>query len=79
MGMLNKQFVQNSGKIANEHCPNTEEKTYVSKPEKEQNATWSTNDGGKYNVPTETCDIHNESTIKMPMLLEKLKQKQRKH
>ena len=70
-GHVKLTICTDSGKIANEHCPNTEEKTYVSKPEKEQNGTWSTNDGGKYNVPTETCDIHNESTVKMPNVVGK--------
>ena len=70
-GHVKLTICKDSGKIANEHCPNTEEKTYVSKPEKEQNATWHTNDGGKYDIPTETCDIHNESTIKMPNIVGK--------
>ncbi len=70
-GHVKLTICKDSGKIANEYCPNTEEKTYVSKPEKEQNATWKTNDGGKYNIPTETCDIHNAETIKMPNVVGK--------
>ena len=33
-------------------------------PEKEVNAKWKTNGGSKYNIVTETCDIHNAETAK---------------
>ena len=49
-----------TGKIATENCPNTEEKIYTKKPEKEDTTLWRTNDGGKYNIPTETCDVHTK-------------------
>ena len=44
--------------IANEHCPNTEEVTFLVKPAKENTTLWSTNDGGKYDIPTEVCTAH---------------------
>ena len=47
-----------TGKIANEYCTDTEEKTYLVKPQKENTNLWSTNAGDKYNIPTETCDVH---------------------
>ena len=47
-----------SGKIANEYCTEKEEKTYLAKPEKENTNLWVTNYGDKYDIPTETCNIH---------------------
>lgn len=50
-----------TGKIANEYCTDVEEKTFLVKPQKEQNANlWTTNAGDKYDIPTENCDIHKE-------------------
>ena len=62
-----------TGKIATEHCPDTEEKTYAKRPEKEDTTLWRTNDGGKYDVPTETCDVHTTKVIKMPNVIGKTK------
>ncbi len=47
-----------TGKIANEYCKETEEKTYLVKPAKENTNLWSTNAGDKYNTVTEQCDVH---------------------
>ncbi len=47
-----------TGKIANEYCKDTEEKTYLVKPQKENTNLWATDPGDKYNIPTETCDVH---------------------
>lgn len=47
-----------TGKIANEYCKETEEKTYLVKPAKENTNLWSTNAGDKYNTVTEHCDVH---------------------
>ena len=77
-GHVKLTICKESGKIANEFCPDTEVKTYTSKPEKEQTDLWKTNDGGKYNVPTETCDIHNASTIKMPNVVGKTEEEAKK-
>ena len=49
-----------TGKIANEYCTDVEEKTFLVKPEKENTKAWATSDEGKYDVPTETCDVHKE-------------------
>lgn len=49
-----------TGKIANEYCTDVEEKTFLTKPAKENTSLWTTNAGDKYNVPTETCDVHKE-------------------
>lgn len=49
-----------TGKIANEYCKDVEEKTFLTKPAKENTSLWTTNAGDKYNVPTETCDVHKE-------------------
>ncbi len=62
-----------TGKIATEHCPNTEEKNYTKKPEKEELTLWNTDDGGKYDIPTETCDVHTAKTVVMPNIIEKSK------
>ena len=40
------------------YCKNVEEKTFLVKPQKENTNLWSTNAGDKYDVPTETCDVH---------------------
>lgn len=47
-----------TGKIANEYCKDVEEKTYLVKPQKENTNLWSTNPGDKYDIPTETCNVH---------------------
>ena len=47
-----------SGKIANENCKEKEEVTYLVKPAKENTNLWTTNDGDKYDIPTEVCDVH---------------------
>ena len=62
-----------TGKIATEYCPNKEEKSYTKKPEKEESTLWRTDDGGKYDIPTETCDTHTVKTVKMPNVIGKSK------
>ena len=63
-----------TGKIANENCPNVEEKIYTKKPEKEDTTSWRTNDGGKYDVPTETCDVHTKKEVTVPNVIGKTKE-----
>ncbi len=62
-----------TGKIATENCPNTEEKIYTKKPEKEDTTLWKTADNGKYDVPTEVCDVHTKKEIKVPNVVGKTK------
>lgn len=62
-----------TGKIATEHCPNKEEKSYTKKPEKEESTLWRTDEGDKYDIPTETCDVHTVKTVKMPNVVGKSK------
>ena len=50
-------------KLATEYCPKTEEKTYLSTPEKEINASWVTSVGNKYKEIKDTCDKHTEKTM----------------
>ena len=57
-GHTKLKICQDSGKIAKEYCKNVEEKTFLVKPQKENTNLWSTNAGDKYDVPTETCDVH---------------------
>ena len=57
-GHTKLKICQDSGKIANEYCKNVEEKTFLVKPQKENTNLWSTNAGDKYDVPTQTCDVH---------------------
>lgn len=54
------KICKETGKIANEYCKDVEEKTFLTKPAKENTSLWTTNAGDKYNVPTETCDVHKE-------------------
>ena len=50
-------------KLATEFCPEVEEKTYLSTPEKEINPSWKTNAGDKYEEIKDTCDKHTEKTM----------------
>lgn len=60
-----EKICKESKKLANEYCPDVEEKVFAKKPEKEQNAKWQTLGKDKYGVPTEKCTIHNEETNKI--------------
>ena len=57
-GHTKLRICTDTDKIANDHCPNVEEVTFLVRPEKENSKLWSTNDGGKYDIPTETCTEH---------------------
>ncbi|MFR2534578.1 MAG: transglycosylase domain-containing protein [Clostridia bacterium] len=57
------KICKDTGKIANEYCTNVEEKTFLVKPEKETKKLWTTSDGGKYDIPTETCTEHKKPEI----------------
>lgn len=57
------KICKETGKLATEYCPETEEKTYLSTPEKEINPSWKTNAGDKYEEIDETCDKHTEETM----------------
>lgn len=46
-----------TGLVANDTCPQVEERIYTAKPEHEENGKWTTT-GGAYNVPTEVCTVH---------------------
>ena len=49
-------------KLATEYCPHKETTYGLAMPEKEANAKWKTNGGGKYTVITEKCDVHTAET-----------------
>ena len=57
------EICKETGKLATEFCPEKEEKTYLSTPEKEINPSWETDVGDKYEEITETCDKHTEATM----------------
>ena len=59
-GHTKLEICKETGKIANEYCPEKEEKTFLVKPAKENTTLWTTKEGDKYKVPTENCDIHKE-------------------
>lgn len=59
------EICKESGKLANQYCPEVEEKVYASIPEKEQNTSWTTSGVSKSKSPTKTCTLHNEETNKM--------------
>ncbi len=50
--------------LATEYCPETEEKVYPIMPEKEQNASWYT-DNKKYKEIKDTCKKHTAETMKI--------------
>ena len=52
------KICKTTGKIANEYCTDVEEKTFLIKPQKENTKLWTTDEGDKYKVPTENCDVH---------------------
>lgn len=52
------KICKETGKIANEYCTDVEEQTFLVKPPKEETNLWKTDEGDKYNIPTETCDKH---------------------
>ena len=60
-----------TGKIATEKCPEVEEKTLVTKPETENTRLWVTKEDGKYDVPTENCDVHKVVEVEMPNVVGK--------
>lgn len=62
------KICKETGKVANENCPEVETKVYTKKPEKEENGNWKTSDGGKYDAPTEVCDVHKEKVSVVPNL-----------
>ena len=72
-GHVTLTICTDTGKIATENCPNKEEKTYPKKPEKEENGNWKTNDGDKYDVPTDNCDVHTKKIITIPNVVGKSK------
>ncbi len=73
-GHTKLKICKETGKIATEFCTDIEEKTYAKKPEKEDTTSWRTNDNGKYDVPTETCDVHIKKVIKIPNVVGKTKE-----
>ncbi len=54
--------------VANEYCPETEQRTYSKKPDMEQNADWKVLGSNKYTVPTEKCTKHTEETSKVTIV-----------
>lgn len=60
------EICSDSKKLATEYCEHKETVKGIAMPEKEVNAKWKTNSGSKYNIVTETCDIHNAETAKKP-------------
>lgn len=64
-GHVTIEICKESGKVANQYCPETEKKTYVGEPEKEAYGNWETQGANKYKVPTEECNIHTEETNKI--------------
>lgn len=70
-GHTKLKICKETGKIANEYCTDVEEKTFLVKPEKENTNLWTTNDGGKYDIPTETCDVHKVVEVEVPNVVGK--------
>lgn len=70
-GHTKLKICKETGKIANEHCPEVEEKTFLVKPEKENTSLWTTKEDGKYDIPTETCDVHKVVEVEVPNVINK--------
>ncbi len=64
-GHVNLQICEETGKISKGFCPKVEEKTYIGKPEKEQNVSWWPQGKSSYDVPTEECPVHTEESSKI--------------
>ena len=62
------KICKETGKLATEYCPETEEKTYLSTPEKEIKPSWKTSVGNKYETITDTCDKHTEETMSITVV-----------
>jgi len=60
------KICKQTGKLATEKCPEIEEKSLLVKPPKEETTLWKTDPKEKYDVPTETCDVHVIRKVKMP-------------
>jgi len=65
------KICKETGKIATENCKDVEEKTIVTKPAKENTRLWTTKEDGKYDVPTESCDVHKVVEIEVPNVVGK--------
>lgn len=70
-GHTKLKICKETGKIANEHCPEVEEKTFLVKPENENTSLWTTKEDGKYDIPTETCDVHKVVEVEVPNVIGK--------
>ncbi len=70
-GHVTLTICKETGKIATEFCTDTEEVTYVTKPEKEDTTLWKTSDGGKYDIPEDVCDVHVKTVIPIPNVVGK--------
>lgn len=53
-----------TGKIANEFCPNVEEKNFITRPDSENNKAWQSAGDAQYMAPTETCTTHSKAPDK---------------
>lgn len=70
-GHTKLKICKDTGKVATDNCTNVEEKVYTKKPEKEDTTLWKTNEDGKYDIPTENCDVHVKKVVTIPNLLGK--------
>lgn len=72
-GHTKLKICKDTGKVATDNCKNVEEKVYTKKPEKEDTTLWKTNEDGKYDIPTETCNVHVKKVVTIPKLIGKTK------
>ena len=70
-GHTELEICKQTGKIATEDCPEKEKKVYVTKPEKEETTLWRTDEGDKYDIPTETCNVHAKKEVTIPNVVGK--------
>lgn len=45
-----------TGKLANGYCTNTEQRTYITRPDSDKNTSWHSAGDAQYMVPTEQCN-----------------------
>lgn len=53
-----------TGKIANEFCPNAEERTFITRPDSQNNTAWQSAGDAQYMAPTENCIVHSKAPDK---------------
>lgn len=57
-----------TGKLANSFCTNTEERSFITRPDKDKNTAWHSAADAQYMVPTEQCNHTKEADKTAPVI-----------